>query len=245
MPNTKRWILLRGLARGRGHWGSFAELIQKNFSDCEFEFIDLPGNGERYQEQSFTRVTDFVKDLRAQSKFVQEGKPFNVLAVSLGAMITVEWMREFPHEVQKAVLICTSSSNFSPFYQRYQMKNYAQSFLLAFEGDPIRWEKRVLEMITNNHVRREAEFMALAQYSKQHPVQIKNIFRQLMAAAQYRFPEKAPGDIRIIGSYGDRLVSPQCSLEIGKAWGLEPIMHAWAGHDIPIDDPSWLIEYLL
>ena len=109
MTNTRNWILLRGLARGRGHWGSFAEKIRERFPNDKFEFLDLPGNGERNNVKSPMRISDFVKDLRTQSQFVKNGECFQILAVSLGAMIAVEWMREFPHEVSKAYIVCTSS----------------------------------------------------------------------------------------------------------------------------------------
>lgn len=245
MQSPRRWILLRGLARGRGHWGSFAKKMQEYFPQDEFEFIDLPGNGERYQEQSPIAVADFVKDLRARSQFVKDGKPFHILAVSLGAMVAVEWMREFPHEVKKAVLVCTSSSGFSPFYDRYRLRNYLPSLRLVAATDPAKWEREVLNLVTNSHDRREAEIGPMIEYSKHNPIQVANVLRQLIAASRYRFPKDAPGDIKIIGSHGDRLVSPRCSLEIAKGWGLKPAMHPWAGHDIPVDDPKWLIEHLL
>ncbi len=245
MPSPKRWILLRGLARGRGHWGSFSHKIQEHFPNDEFEFLDLKGNGERFAEQSPLSIAEFVKDLREHSKFVKDGKPFNILAVSLGAMITVEWMREFPHEVQRAVLVCTSSSGFSPFYDRYRLRNYLPSLRLAIDTSAEKWEREILEMVTNSHERREAEIGAMIEYSKQNPVRITNILRQLVAASRYRFPKEAPGDVKIIGSHGDRLVSPRCSLKIAEGWSLKAAMHSWSGHDIPVDDPQWLIEHLL
>ncbi|MDG0816149.1 alpha/beta fold hydrolase [Bdellovibrio svalbardensis] len=245
MPNPRRWILLRGLARGRGHWGSFVQKMQAHFPNDEFELIDLKGNGERFTEQSPLHVEDYVRDLRAHSQFVKDGKPFNILAVSLGAMITVEWMREYPHEVQKAILVCTSSSGFSPFYDRYRLRNYLPTLRLAIETSAEKWERDILEMVTNSHERREAEIGAMIEYSKRNPMKVTNILRQLAAASRYRFPKDAPGDIKIIGSHGDRLVSPRCSLKIAEGWGLKAVMHPWAGHDIPVDDPQWLIEHLL
>lgn len=245
MPNTRRWILLRGLARGTGHWGSFAEQIQKHFPQDEFEFLDLPGNGERYAEESPLSIPEYVKDLRERSEFVKKGYSFNILSISLGAMVTVEWMREYPHEVKKAFLICTSSSNFSPFYHRYGLHNYLPSLKLSLVKDASKWEQGILNMVTNNHERRQAEFAAMSAYSNENPIQVKNVLRQLVAAARYHFPEQAPGDVVILGSYGDRLVSPTCSLKIAEHWGLHPNMHSWAGHDIPVDDPQWVLEHLL
>ncbi|MGZ3773072.1 MAG: alpha/beta fold hydrolase [Pseudobdellovibrionaceae bacterium] len=245
MQQPKNWILLRGLARGTGHWGSFVERMKKHFPQDRFELIDLPGNGGRNEEQSPLNISEYVKDLRMHSEFVKKGQPFNILSVSLGSMVTVEWLREYPHEVQKAYLVCTSSMGFSSVHQRFLPANYLKAFqLLKARGDESEYEKVVLEMVTNSHARRQAEGLALMAYTKTHPMHFSNIVRQLIAASRYRFPKEAPGDIRLIGSYGDKLVSPKCTLKIGESWGVRPAMHPWAGHDIAIDDPDWLIEQL-
>ncbi|XGC79658.1 alpha/beta fold hydrolase [Bdellovibrio bacteriovorus] len=243
--HPKNWLLLRGLARGVGHWGTFAEAIKKRFPEDRFEFIDLPGNGARHEEVSPTSIGDYVKDLRSRCEYVKNNQKFNVLAVSLGAMITVEWMREFPHEINKAYLVCTSSSGFSPFYQRFQPVNLIKSLRLLTSNQALIWENTILNMIVNSADRREAEMLGMVAYSEQYPVKMQNILRQLTAASQFRFPKEAPGDVRLIGSHGDRLVSPHCTLKIAHAWELKPQMHPWAGHDIPVDDPQWLLEQLL
>ncbi|UOF01688.1 alpha/beta fold hydrolase [Bdellovibrio reynosensis] len=243
--HPKNWLLLRGLARGVGHWGTFAEKIQERFPQDRFEFIDLPGNGTRNEEVSPTTIGDYVKDLRSRSEFVKKNEKFNVLAVSLGAMVTVEWMREFPHEINKAFLVCTSSSGFSPFYHRFQPINVVKSLRLLSSNQALIWENTILNMIVNSADRREAEMLGMVAYSDRYPVKMQNILRQLAAASQFRFPKEAPGDVRLIGSHGDRLVSPHCTLRIAHAWELKPHMHPWAGHDIPIDDPQWLLEQLL
>lgn len=246
MEQSRKWILLRGLARGVGHWGSFAEQIRSRFPQDHFEFLDLPGNGARCTELSPLKMSDYVKDLRAHSEFVRNGDSFNILSVSLGSMITVEWMREYPHEVQKAFLMCTSSSGFSPFYHRFQLVNYLKaSRLVTVQGDEVEWEKTILEMVTNSHERRAEELVSMVEYSRANPMLVKNVLRQLWAASQYRFPKKAPGQVTLLGSNGDRLVSPECTLSIARRWGLKAAMHPWAGHDIAIDDPHWVLEHLL
>ncbi|WP_374073819.1 alpha/beta fold hydrolase [Bdellovibrio bacteriovorus] len=246
MPQTKNWILLRGLARGVGHWGSFVNKMKERFPEDNFELLDLPGNGARNKEASPLSIPEYVKDLRSQSEFVKKGEPFKVLSVSLGSMITVEWMREYPHEVRKAYLVCTSSSGYSPFYQRFLLPNYLKSVhLFGAKNDEALWEKTILGMVTNSHERREAEILALMEYTKAYPISIENMLRQMLAASRYRFPDEAPGDVQLLGSHGDRLVSPKCTLKIAEKWGLKPTMHPWAGHDIPIDDPRWLVEHLL
>ncbi|MNJ94664.1 2-succinyl-6-hydroxy-2,4-cyclohexadiene-1-carboxylate synthase [compost metagenome] len=245
MGAKRNWILLRGLARGRGHWGSFAQKMAERFSEDRFEFLDLPGNGERNEEESPLAIADYVKDLRARSEFVKNGENFHILALSLGAMIAVEWIKEYPHEVKKAYLACTSSSNFSSFYERFRPVNYLKAGQMILAKEAAGKEKVILHMIANNKERIDAEFLTMETYSRQYPVKERNMIRQLFAASQYRFPSQAPGDIQLIGSFGDRLVSPNCTLNIAKKWELKANMHPWAGHDIPIDDPQWLIEHLL
>lgn len=245
MRPKNNWILLRGLARGVGHWGSFAEKIQEHFPQDAFEFLDLPGNGQRHDETSPTSIPEYVKDLRSRSAFVSRGESFNILAVSLGAMIAVEWVRQFPHEVQKAFLVCTSSAGESAFYERFQLPNYVKALSLIGAKDEVKWERTVLDMVVNNHERKESELLSMVTYTKTHPMRMENILRQLLAASRYRFPAEVPGDVHLIGSYGDRLVSPKCTLQIAEKWGLKASMHPWAGHDVPIDDPHWLLERLL
>ena len=246
MATSRNWLLLRGLARGVGHWGSFAEKIQQHFPNDKFEFLDLPGNGSRHQDTSPVKISEYVKDLRARCSYVQKGEPFQVLSVSLGAMITVEWMKEYPHEIRKATLVCTSSGGFSPFYRRFIAGNIPKGLkLIGREKDEAVREKTIPGMITTSHERREEEMGAMMAYTRQYPMNPLNVIRQMYAASRYRFPDSAPGDIRLLGSHGDRLVSPTCTLKIAEKWGVRAEMHPWAGHDVPIDDPQWLLEHLL
>lgn len=246
MQKARNWILLRGLARGAGHWGSFAERMKARFPQDQFELLDLPGNGARFADESPLSISDYVRDLRSRSRFVKAGEKFQILSISLGSMITVEWMLEHPHEVSRAFLMCTSSAGFSPFYERFGPVNYLRALrLLGARGDEVRWETALLDMVTNSHERREEEILSLAEYTKLHPMRIQNVVRQLWAASRYVFPKSAPGEVHLLGSYGDRLVSPECTLSIAHRWGLKAAMHPWAGHDIPIDDPEWVLEHLL
>ncbi|WP_413581937.1 alpha/beta fold hydrolase [Bdellovibrio sp. HCB288] len=246
MRAPRKWILLRGLARGKGHWGTFPQEMQKFFPDDQIEMIDLPGNGERNHEQSPLAIKEYVQDLRANSKFVSEGEPFHLLAISLGAMIAAQWLHEHPEEIIKAHLICTSSSGTSPFYHRYQMHNYFPTLKLFLAGsDAVAYEQAILEMTTNDPARRAAEFPGFVEYSRKYPEARGNVLRQLLAASRFKIPKKLPKEVNLMGSYGDRLVSPQCTLQLGRLWGVEPKMHDSAGHDVPIDDPQWVLEQLL
>lgn len=242
---SQHWLLLRGLVRGQGHWGRFPQMMQAQFPQSQILCLDLPGNGLRSTERSPLSIHDFMTDLRERCPWVKEGVKFQVLALSMGAMIAVDWMHCYPHEISKSYLVCTSSARHSRFYQRFHPRNLLTGFPLLSAQTAEEWERGVLSLITNNEARRQEEWPQMVEFSRQHPVQRENLFRQLFAASQYRFPKRPPGEVQLIGSYGDRLVSPQCTLSLAKAWGLEAVMHPSAGHDIPIDDPRWLLEQLL
>lgn len=244
MAESRNWVFLRGLARGQGHWGSFPQRMAERFPQDKIQMIDLPGNGTRYQEISPASIADYVQPLRKQCDFIKKGEPFRIFSLSLGSMVAVEWMRQYPLEIEKSYLICTSSKGYSPFYHRFQWVNYLRA-LSMIGAESTSWEKTVLEMVTNNYQRRQEELPALIEHSEKFPVRPMNILRQMRAASLYQFPEQAPGNIQIMGSFGDNLVSPQCTLRIAESWGIEPVMHPWAGHDVPIDDPHWLLEHLL
>lgn len=244
MAEPRNWVLLRGLARGQGHWGTFPQRMKEQFPNDNIELLDLPGNGTRNNELSPLEIGDYVGEVRNHCNFVKRAEPFHVLSLSLGSMVAVEWMRQFPHELEKIFLVCTSSRGHSPFYHRFQWANYLKALSLLGAETEL-WEKTILEMVTNNHERRREELPFLVEHSEKFPVKPMNILRQMKAASQYRFPDEAPGRIQLLGSYGDNLVSPQCTLRIAERWGLEAAMHPWAGHDIPIDDPQWLLEHLL
>ena len=73
------------------------------------------------------------------------------------------------------------------------------------------------------------------------PVRAANVLRQLLAAARYRVPERAPEvPLLVLCSQGDRLVSPQCSRVLADRWELPLRTHPWAGHDLTLDAPGWV-----
>ena len=43
----------------------------------------------------------------------------------------------------------------------------------------------------------------------------------------------------------DRFVSSQCSRALASAWSVPLVLHPAAGHDLPHDDPDWVIARLV
>jgi pimeloyl-ACP methyl ester carboxylesterase len=241
--SKRSWIFLRGLCRGRGHWGDFPELFRQRYPEDEVELIDLPGNGERHQEKSPWKISDYVSLIASQSQFLREGKKVHLLGLSLGAMIAVEWAKQSPEQLAKIYLGVTSSQH-SPFYQRMQTHNYGTLLKLFGMSSVLAREKIILHMIANKEERIQKLLPQMTAYSEKYPLRRGNFVRQISAASTVEFPEEPPVPTLLMGSWGDKLVSPECTQTLAKKWKLEARMHAWTGHDIPIDDPQWLIEQL-
>lgn len=238
------WIFLRGLSRGQGHWGDFVEKFKEAFPQDQVELIDLPGNGLRHDKTAPLKVSEYVEVMRAESDYIRQGKKVNMLALSLGGMIAVEWQLRYPSDFERVYLVNTSSGGIASMSERFLLSNYPKLIAGLGERDPAAREELVLNMIVNNKERLRALLPEMVEHSIKHPHSPKNFIRQIWAASKVRFPDRAPGKVTVIGSEGDRLVSVNCTKKIAEKWGLKPVLHPWAGHDLPVDDPAWLITHL-
>ena len=241
----RAWVFVRGLSRGAGHWADFPELFARRFPDDRIEFLDLPGNGERFREQTPIEMDRAVDALRERSGFVRDGVAVHGLAHSLGAMVACEWMRRYPGDFARLHLMNTSGRDLGRPWGRFNPRQAPILGQTLFAADAFERERLTLSVIANNRDRIEALLPRLSAYTAAHPVDWRNLARQLMLAARMKFPSQPPGDIRLIGARGDRLVSVENTIQLARRWGLEPALHPWAGHDLPVDDPQWLIEQLL
>lgn len=241
------WILLRGLARESAHWGGFLE----QFADAmetgdRMVALDLPGNGSLHEMTSPASVPALALACRnALAGRACEGS-LVLVAMSLGAMVALQWSREFPEEIAGCVLINTSLGGRCPFWERLRPQNYASVCRLLLPGlTAVERERRVLAITSarpqrHAHLPQEWATAALAR-----PVRARNVVRQLLAAACYRAPEAPPQvPMLVLVSAADRLVSPRCSIRLAAAWNLPLRLHPCAGHDLPLDDPHWLIDQI-
>jgi pimeloyl-ACP methyl ester carboxylesterase len=74
------------------------------------------------------------------------------------------------------------------------------------------------------------------------PVAARNAWRQLIASARFRAPSAAPVPTLVLASAGDRLVDPRCSAKIARQWRCAIAIHPAAGHDLPLDDGTWVAK---
>ena len=246
------WVLLRGLTREAGHWGPFLPLLRQHLPEGTPVLTpDLAGNGHRFAQTSATSVDAMAQDVRQQLQALERthgwAPPYRVLAMSLGAMVTVAWQDQWPHEVASAVLINTSLKPFNPFWQRLQPPQYLRVLrMLAHASNASLQETSVLAMTTRGG-RSETETLASwLDLRARHPVQAHNALRQLWAAARYRAPARSPRTpTLLLHSLGDAMVAPACTETLAKAWGCPVRTHPWAGHDLPHDDGPWVVAEVL
>jgi pimeloyl-ACP methyl ester carboxylesterase len=239
------WVLLRGLTRESRHWGSFAGQFQQAFPESRVLAPDLPGNGLLNGQRSPSHVGAMVEYCRGHLQQLQIEPPFKVLAMSLGAMVSVAWSQAYPRELAAQVLINTSMRPLNAFYQRLQSKHYATLLqLLLTHAAPDAWERVILRMTSNQA---DASVLALwLNLRRQNPVTAANALRQLLAAARFQADLAAPeAATLLLVSARDQLVSPACSSAWAKQWQCPLRTHPRAGHDLPLDDGHWVIAQVL
>jgi pimeloyl-ACP methyl ester carboxylesterase len=237
------WIFLRGLARENAHWGDFPAQFAQSLPGVALHAIDLPGNGQYWRAPSPLSLREMAACVRAQARQrLGHSQPCHVLAVSLGGMLALEWLRQQPEEIAGAVLINTSLKKLNPLHQRLSWRAWPELLAIALRRDDRARERAILALTSQRPIdawRVEAHALAY----QRHPISHANLLRQLWAAASYCPPLALPPvPVLLLNSLGDRMVAPACSQALAQHFGLPLKTHPWAGHDLPLDDPAWTIQ---
>ena len=208
--------------------------------------LDLPGFGTEAHQHSPRSVSGIVENLRerwmklkrAQSA---ENQDWSLFAVSLGGMVSLQWCSDHPYDFKKLVLTNSSLSGLNPIHQRLRPTNYPTIISLLMSSDVAAREKKILKMTTN------LKPDALEMRAKIHtdfalPVRKSDAISQIYAGSRFKAPKKVITPILVLNSLGDRLVNPICSESIAKRYGAPLISHPTGNHDLPTDDPHWIVE---
>ncbi|WP_322007053.1 alpha/beta fold hydrolase [Paraburkholderia tropica] len=246
--NPSPWILLRGLTRESRHWGAFASLLEAR---CGAVLpVDLPGNGTRHHAISPLEVSEYVDAVRRElQRALGQGDgapPYRVLAMSLGGMVATAWALRYPAEIARLVLVNTSMRPFSRFDERLRPAAWPA---LLHAAQHWRGRDRIGVAETRIHAatcaRRDtlaADLDTWRAIRASAPVSRANALRQLWAAARFSAHGVPRCEVLVASSRADRLVNPVCSARLAQAWDARHLEHPWAGHDLPHDDPHWLID---
>ena len=242
-----RFYLIRGLTRESVHWGGFPEKLKAMDFVKEVVCLDLPGTGSFYELKSPLKVSEYADFLLSKIHEIQGDKkePKVILSISLGSMVAVEMVRKRVGEFDKIYLINTSFSDFSPFYRRLLLRAYWRFFRIAIATNPRKKEQEILKMISNNPSIWPSLLDSFSQAAIKRPLKIQNFLRQLTAATFYSVGKKRPeGSFILLNSKGDRMVHHRCSEAIASHWQVPLYTHPSAGHDLPTDDPQWVLDIL-
>ncbi|MCB9027015.1 MAG: alpha/beta hydrolase [Bdellovibrionaceae bacterium] len=242
MPSHRTWLLLRGLGRETGHWAKFPDVLAKKFPSDEIKMLDLPGAGEFHDIRPPLSISGFVDFLREQLDKKPPQYPLHLVAISLGGMIALEWMRQYPTTLQAGILINASLGNLSPFYHRLRWQIYPSFFgniILLREEER---EKALLNILVNRKDQHDLLAKEWAQVNRDRPLKGQYFLQQLVAASHYRITEKVKVPTLLLVGLGDNLVSPKCSEDIHKEFGYPLVQHPWGGHDLTVDDGPWVAQ---
>ncbi len=241
------WVFLRGLVRESAHWDDFPERFAAGMANARVHLVDLPGNGRHWRQPSPLSLCEAMEAVRSEAlrSMGRERpvfQPFYLFSISLGGMVAVEWAHRHPQELAGTVLVNTSLRGLNPLSQRLSLRAWPLLARIVAERDVGKRESLILEL-TSAAKTPEAGLIEnrIAIYLR-HPVRVRNVFRQLWAAACHRPPIEKPAiPVLLLNSLGDCMVDPECTRALARRWSLEPKTHPWAGHDLPLDDPGWVI----
>ncbi len=239
------WVLLRGLMRETRHWGGFPGLFQRIIGAQHVVALDFPGNGRLHTQPSAARVAQMADYCHRELLKLDCPPPYNLLALSLGAMVAVSWSERYPSELENLVLINTSLSPYNPFYHRLRPENYPVLLRCLLFGSVIQRESMVLELTSSMASNRDKQSILnqWIAYARECPITRANILRQLWAAARYRALPAAPSAaVLLLAGQRDRLVNVKCSIKLADEWGCPIKLHPSAGHDLPLDDGLWVSQ---
>jgi len=246
-----RWVLLRGLSREQAHWGDFPQTLAYARAPGDSVLcLDLPGAGALCDQPSPLRVEAMVQACRAQLSALTVAAPglppipTVLVGLSMGGMVATAWAQAWPLELAGLVLVNSSARRFSPALQRLRWAALPALLGLLWaqlRGDAAAQERAVLRLTSAQPQHHGAALAAWCAVRQARPVALRNVLRQLLAAARYRGPAQPPGvPVLVACSAADRLVSPTCSVRLAQRWHAAICQHPWAGHDLPLDDGPWL-----
>lgn len=243
MTKQKHFYLLRGLIREARHWGKFPELLGNACEGSRISTIDIPGAGVHFRSPSPLSMGEMVEEMRREYlKHKTENEETILLAISLGGMIAAQWMKDYPQDFEKAILINTSYGGLSPLFDRLKISALQHLLKVPVLKGRAK-EARILELVSNHHDNFENNLNLWEEIQKERPVSLVNTIRQLTAATRFQIGDFVPSiPVLILASVNDRMVSVECSRTIAKKWQAKIVEHPTAGHDLSADDPQWIAD---
>ncbi len=240
-------ILLRGLAREAAHWLDFPQELKRALgNNCQLHLLDFPGCGKYFTQPALTSVAAMTEHARKEidiAAIAARNEAVYVVGISMGGMVALDWAQRYPNELRGLVLINSSAGN-QPFWWRLRPGAWPTMIRALFTGNRAR-EAKVLQVVSNNSADYTQHINQWLSIQQQRPVTRATILTMLRAAAQFRPQPSCAVKGLVLASNGDRLVSVRASEAIAQQFHWPIQLHAFAGHDLPMDDPRWVVSKIV
>lgn len=238
------WLLLRGLSREQRHWGCALDVFRAAFPDGDVRGIDLPGTGTEHRRASPASMRGIAQDVRARWLAVRAARPgpWSLLGISLGGMVSMQWVADHPEDFAQVVLANTSAADLSVPWRRMHPSVLPQLLRALVERDPLARQRRILGFTARLVPDPEAVAREWALIQEQAPVARLTVLRQLWASARFRAPPRLPIPALVLAGARDPLCDPRCPGRLAGRFGAPLEVHPQAGHDLALDAPEWLAE---
>ncbi len=241
---ARSWILLRGLVREQGHWGAFLEALRLAHPRDHIICLDLPGAGTHYQGKAPLTVKAMRRALEQELAGLQlPAGPRLLLAVSLGAMVALDWIEHDARAFDHVVLINSSVKGLSRPWQRLRPSALLGLLPVFTLKGPAR-ERQILSVVSNVPANYEALSREWDAIARARPISTENTLRQLTAALRFRLPQRpvTHPQLLVLASTQDRMVRVECSRALARYLGAPLAEHPTAGHDLTTDAPDWVLQ---
>ncbi len=240
------WVFIRGLARESRHWLGFLERAQICL-DRPCIALDIPGVGEKFGDNAPSSIAAMRQALQDTVELKGVNK-IGLVALSMGGMIALDWLQSEPEKISHLVLI-NSSSRLNPFWQRLRPKGIGLLIQALCSVSVKRREAKVLACVINRKDLFARTLQSWLDIQCDHPVSKANIITMLIAAARYKVPvlgaDQSGPKMLFLASAQDRLVNSQCSQSLADYFDAPIFFETQvAGHDLPLDNPDWLLKQL-
>ena len=191
-------------------------------------------------------INKYVQDLRHDWLRLKETNPgpWGVVGISMGGMMALDWCDKFCDDFKNCILINTSTSDTAPVHRRISFEAISTFSKLLFNKDNREREAKALSLTVKMKELPDHLLDAYAGFFEDKSLNRLNFIRQVFAASHFKLPQSVEASTLVLAGKQDKLAHFECSVEISKKLSAPLELHELAGHDLPIDDPDWIIEMI-